>query len=394
MRTFETRGPVTPEKNYVVRRQAELADFICRVKEGRYIVIFAPRQTGKTTFFRAALQTLAVEEPTYFPIELNFQVYKNVAPNAFYGRVYRKIRQEIEGVFHQRGQTLSDTLNQFLRNGSMHDHLSLLDFFEQLAGFLAPQRVVLIIDEFDGMPATAVSDFLYALRDIYHSKATTPCPYSIGIVGVKNITQLNYDRSISPFNVQDEFALPNFTLEQVQELLGQYTDEVGQTFDPDVIALLHRQTGGQPFLVNRLAQMLTEDMDIPKAETIAMPHFAAAHRQLLEERNVNITHLTTNIRRDPRFQRRLMQITSYDESVSFNLDDDILSELATYGVIAKGTDGMCEIANPIYLYRILQTFQPLINGLEEEYYSQDTGSGYRDYLTPAGQIRMAGLLDN
>ena len=394
MRTFETRGPVNPEKNYVVRREGELADFIWRVKEGRYIVIFAPRQTGKTTFFRAALQTLAAEEPTYFPIELNFQVYKNVAPDAFYGRVYRKIRQEIEGVFHQRGQPLSDALSQFLGNGSVHDHLSLLDFFENLAGLLSPHRVVLIIDEFDGIPSAAVSDFLYALRDIYHSKADTSCPYSVGIVGVKNITQLNYDRSISPFNVQDEFGLPNFTLAQVAELFGQYTSEVGQSFAPEVIQTLHRQTGGQPFLVNRLAQMLTEEMDIPNSEPIAMTHFASAHRQLLEERNVNITHLTTNIRRNPRFQRRLMQITSYDESIGFNLDDDILSELATYGVIVRGEDGMCEIANPIYLYRILQTFQPLINGLEEEYYPRDTGNGYRDYLTPAGQIHIVGLLDN
>ena len=394
MRTFETRGPVNSEKHYVVRREAELADFICRVKEGRYIVIFAPRQTGKTTFFRAALQTLAAEEPIYFPIELNFQVYKNVALDAFYGRVYRKIRQEIEGVFQQRGQPLSDGLRQFLGNGSVTDHLSLLDFFEQLADFLTPHRVVLIIDEFDGIPAAAVSDFLYALRDIYHSKAATPCPYSIGIVGMKNITQLNYDRSISPFNVQDEFALPNFTLAQVAELLGEYTSEVGQSFAPEVIQRLHRQTGGQPFLVNRLAQMLTAELDMPKTETIAMTHFASAHRQLLEERNVNITHLTTNIRRNPRFQRRLMQITSYDESVIFNLDDDILSELASYGVIAKGEDGMCEIANPIYLYRILRAFQPLMNGLEEEYYPRDTGNGYRDYLTSAGQLHMEGLLDN
>lgn len=50
-RTFGTQGPVTPEKHYVVPRTAELADFLSRATEGRYLVIFAPRQTGKTTFF-------------------------------------------------------------------------------------------------------------------------------------------------------------------------------------------------------------------------------------------------------------------------------------------------------------------------------------------------------
>ena len=43
MKTFSTYGPVNPEKNYVVSRTEELADFINRVEQGRYIVIFAPR---------------------------------------------------------------------------------------------------------------------------------------------------------------------------------------------------------------------------------------------------------------------------------------------------------------------------------------------------------------
>ncbi len=52
LRSFETRGPVDPIRNYVVPRTEEMADLAQRIKEGRYIVIFAPRQTGKTTFFR------------------------------------------------------------------------------------------------------------------------------------------------------------------------------------------------------------------------------------------------------------------------------------------------------------------------------------------------------
>ena len=58
MRSFETRGPVYPEDNYVVARTEELADFINRLEKGRYVVLFAPRQTGKTTFFHRALETL------------------------------------------------------------------------------------------------------------------------------------------------------------------------------------------------------------------------------------------------------------------------------------------------------------------------------------------------
>ena len=33
-----------------------------------------------------------------------------------------------------------------------------------------------------------------------------------------------------------------------------------------------------------------------------MVHFSAAHTQLLDERNINIEHLLTNIRKDRRFE--------------------------------------------------------------------------------------------
>ncbi len=92
MRRFETRGPVNPQKNYVVSRAEETADFINRIRDGRYIVLFAPRQTGKTTFFRRALDTLSTEIPSYFPIQLDFQILRNVSPTIFYERLYEMIR--------------------------------------------------------------------------------------------------------------------------------------------------------------------------------------------------------------------------------------------------------------------------------------------------------------
>ena len=402
MRRFGTQGRVYIDRHYVVPRTEEITDFNTRVKEGRYIVLFAPRQTGKTTFFRFALEALTTEDPTYFPIQLDFQVMRNASPPIFYDRLYQMICMQIENVFQKRGGTPSGTLKQFLENTTLTDDFSMMMFFRRLAGLLdsdshsqvsAFKRVVLLIDEFDGIPQNVVSDFLYTLRNIYLSDVLQ-CPHSVGIVGVKSISQLNYDRSVSPFNIQDEFRLPNFTLQQVQELLSQYTDEVGQAFAPEVIASIHKQTAGQPVLVNRLAQILTEEMDIPKTETITPIHFSEAHTRLLREQNVNIQHLTTNIRRDRRFESILMKIMAREEGVDFNLDDDIISELATYGVIKEASDGKCEIVNPIYLYRIMRTFKPTFNGLEDAYLSEEKDECFLDYLTSTGQINMVAVLDN
>ena len=393
MKTFSTYGPVNREKHYVVSRTEELADFINRVKLGRYIVIFAPRQTGKTTFFQWALDALAADTTeTYFPIELNFEVYEGYNASDFYTSLYETIYEEIARVFEKRGIVPSEALSQFLKNTKLADHVAMIRFFQRFGAFLGDERLVFIIDEFDGIPRDAVSGFLHSLRNIYVHRSMRECPYSVSIVGVKSIAQLNLDRSISPFNIQDEFTLPNFTLTQVGELLAQYTDEVGQAFAPEVVENIHRQTAGQPFLVNRFAQILTEEMNIPKTETITMTHFSKAHAEILEENNTNLTHLVTNIRRDPRFKNLLMKIVSYERGVRFSLHQELISELAIYGVIGKGPDGMCQVLNPIYQYCILQTFKPVINGLERDYFPEDTD--FPDYLTPTGQINMELLLDN
>ena len=263
MREFGTQGPVNSKDHYVVSRSAELADYINRVKHGRYIVLFAPRQSGKTTFFQEVLKTLADDANVYFSIQLNFEMYKNYTPGAFYADLLEDIREEIEEGLASRNLIPSPELLQFLEHTQMTSHAAMRRFFRQLPRMLmdelstrVPPRLALLIDEFDGIPQTAVSDFLHTLRRIYLTGREVRSPYSVGIVGVKNITQLNYDSSISPFNIQDDFTLPNFTAAQVQELLAQYTDEVGQAFAPEVVDLLHKQTAGQPFLVNRCAQIL------------------------------------------------------------------------------------------------------------------------------------------
>ena len=397
MRSFGTQGRVRPEQHYIVPRTAHVADFITRIRAGKYIVLFAPRQTGKTTFFRLALDRLVAEDPTYLAIHLNFEVYEDYSVSGFYNHLYKTIREELEKAFQRNGMVFSTPLIHYLEATKLTDHVSMLDFFNRLGSLLTCEernhKIVVLIDEFDAIPRASVNGFLHALRHIYLSDVPQ-CPHSVGIVGVKSITQLNYDRSISPFNIQDEFRLPNFTLTEVRDLLGQYTKEVGQAFTAEVIETLHKQTAGQPFLVNRFAQILTDEMDIPKNETIEIDHFATAHQRLLRERNTNIDHLRANVRRDPRFEKLLMRIVSYENGMLFDPDDDLMNELVTYGVITEDPDGLCEIVNPIYQHRILQIFKPTVNGLENTYFSEDTGENFSDYLTPTGALEIERLLDN
>ena len=89
-----------------------------------------------------------------------------------------------------------------------------------------------------------------------------------------------------------------------------------------------------------------------------------------------------------------MEICSYETAIPFNIRNNFINELATYGVLKNGADGFCEIANPIYQYCIVQAFQPLFNSLEREYLPEDTDAGFFDYLIDDGRINMRSLIAN
>ena len=81
------------------------------------------------------------------------------------------------------------------------------EFFERFTTLAENQRVVFIVDEFDGIPRTAINGFLRSLRRIYLTGREVRSPYSVGIVGVKtshNSTTIDPSRRS---NIQDEFTL-------------------------------------------------------------------------------------------------------------------------------------------------------------------------------------------
>ena len=393
-RTFVTGGPVVPEENYFVKRERELADFLGRIDQGKYIVIFSPRQTGKTTFFYDALKQLE-RNRSYLPIALDFQIYSETHPEVFYQDFMRRVRSVIKDRLETINTPQYAEILSWINQREVTDHLSFRDFFGELHAQLPKTDVVMIIDEFDGIPQAALRNFLYTLREIYNAKkksAVYNYIHSVGIVGVKSIAQLDFDATVSPFNIQDQFALPNFTIEQVAELYGQYTDDTGRPFDSAVIQLVHEKTAGQPFLVNRMGQILTQELGVPETEGISAKHFEAAYVRLLNDENTHFDTLVKNIRLKAEFKTILIDILAGQRERRFNRRDANIQGLVTFGVV-KEKDGFCVINNPTYQRVIIDAFTPLVNGVEDEYLPEDADD-FTDYLSESGQIQMDELLHN
>lgn len=93
-RVFEDSGAVDPKMSYHVELEnvanTKKQDIKTMVDLGRYFSIFAPRQSGKTTFFEGFCSNLE-KDTSYVAILLSFQDYKNLNSQRFYQLIQRDI---------------------------------------------------------------------------------------------------------------------------------------------------------------------------------------------------------------------------------------------------------------------------------------------------------------
>ena len=61
LRHFNTTGPCDPKRHYMIPPERRLDSVRRLIDLGKYFVVHAPRQMGKTTLFRALAWSLAAE---------------------------------------------------------------------------------------------------------------------------------------------------------------------------------------------------------------------------------------------------------------------------------------------------------------------------------------------
>jgi hypothetical protein len=181
--------------------------------------------------------------------------------------------------------------------------------------------------------------------------------HSVLLVGVRNMPSLLHGTQ-SPFNIADQFTVPYFTAAEVQDLLTQYTQETGQPFAPAVIEGIIRETEGQPFLVNRLAQLLTQDIAPDRAQPITPTHFTYALALLSNENN---THFAS-IRSKATLHRDEVLNALFNPTRYYDFQDEVMQDLLMYGVLRTVADEhdrpYARIANPIYQRMLVKAFAP------------------------------------
>lgn len=368
MRYFNTSGPCDPEKHYTVMREALVAQGAQLVAQGRYFTIFAPRQSGKTTYFQLLLRTL--REKKFSPIWISFEGLKTLSREDFYRALNSRLALEL------RDQAINADF-------TIQSQLDLETFFKNLKEGTPP--IVLVIDEFEDIPDVVLSEVMHIFRSLYHKKQHHGL-HSLILVGVSTLAELILS-SASPFNITDDIQVPYFTPAEVGELIHQYVAESGQSFEPDVITAIHENTAGQPGLVNGLCALLVTEIATERTVPVAMMHFYRAEQIYLRERfNKNISNVVQKAREKRHLILRLLFL---NESIPFTVHDPDIGYLYAHGVVAS-RDGYVDIPVPLYSKALIDAFRPKVNG--EMQYFVSIHETFQGYVTAQAGINVKAIL--
>jgi len=294
-RFFEKSGFVNPETAYYVSLEnitnIDNDDMKTMVDKGRYFSIFAPRQSGKTTFFKRFSRGLE-KNSNYIFILMSFENLGDLSQQDFYYYIQNKLYNQLINRLEFVKCNQLESVKKFLLMHELKDSLTFYMLFDKLNSMIKQKKIVIFIDEFDGIPLHEIKNFLLTIRNLYqeYKDKAEKALYSVGLVGIRNITQLTID-GVSPFNIADHVKIPPFTVKNVRDLYHQYTSETNQPFSEESVQLIHEQTQGQPWLVNYIATLLTRQIKPETTDIITVDDVQKAIHLLLKDNNDHFRNL-------------------------------------------------------------------------------------------------------
>ena len=401
-RHFNTTGPCFPDQHYMVDARARLPDADRYIEQGKYFVVHAPRQSGKTTTLLAVAEALT-RTGKYAALYTSCQAASDV----------RDLESAIRVVIQRIDMDARVRLPPELRPPPAKDEIpaavALLAYLEAWS-LACPRPVVLLMDEVDSMEGLPLANLLHQLRDGYHRPRPSTFPWSIILCGMRDPAKLASPQwgvapearspdyrlipgppgteatrggTGSPFNIAvASIRIGEFDEADVGELFDQYTGETGQAVTPEARARVFRYTQGQPWLTNALARELTEEMRLPLDLPITAEHVDLAKERLIQARAM---HLDSLIRRlmEPRVRRVIEPIVTGAPPDFDPVFEDDIAYAIDLGLIAR--DRTLRIANPIYQEVIVRV---LTTGIERRVMAEP-----RRFVRQDGRLDWRLLLD-
>ncbi|WP_377477744.1 MAG: ATP-binding protein [Microcoleus anatoxicus] len=343
-RHFNTAGPCQEDIHYALPPTVRLPGLERLIAQRSYFVIHAPRQVGKTTAMLALAKQL-VDSGQYTAIVVSVELGSpfNDNPQQAQAAILSSWRSEARVYLPPElqppaksemevGQGIEETLRQWAQT--------------------SPRPLAIFIDEIDSLQNEVLLSVLRQLRNGYPSRPRA-FPQSVGLIGLRDVRDYKVaaggsDRlnTSSPFNIKvRSITLRNFNASEVAELYGQHTQDTGQVFTPEAVALAFELTQGQPWLVNALAKEIVEELVTDESIEITPEHILEAKEILIKRQDTHLDSLAERLREN-RVKAIIEPMLAGLELG--NIPNDDIQFLIDLGLCKMDVQGGLTIANPIY----------------------------------------------
>ena len=350
MRRFNTEGPVRPEDHYAIPplKRMDLEELLGLIRDKRYFVLHAPRQTGKTSALIALRDLLNSGQAGEFRcVDVNVEVGQVARDDTARGM------RSVIGNLADSAQLLGDDFPSRVWPDILAQSgpdLALKNLLMRWC-LANPTPLVLLVDEIDSLVGDTLLSVLRQLRAGYQQRPKG-FPQSIVLCGVRDIRDYRIRSSSgeliaggSPFNVAAKsLRLGDFTEPETKALIAQHTKETGQRFTQPAVDAVWEQSQGQPWLVNALCAGACFDSKAGRDRSRAIDKDAvfAAREELILSRRTHLDQLAHKLEEE-RVRRVIEPILSGTTARHEVRDLEYVRDLG----LIDGSQPP-RIANPIY----------------------------------------------